>query len=140
MNCSTSGFPVLHYLPNLLKLMFTESVKASNHLIHCYPILLLPSMFTSIRVFSNESTLSIRWPIYWSFSVSPSSENSGLISFRIDWFNLHAVQGILKSLLQHPQFESVNSSAPSLLYGPTLTSTHDYWKNHKFDHMDLCRL
>ena len=98
-----AGFPVLHYLPELLKLMSIESVMPSNPLILCHPLLLLPSIFPSIRVFSNESVLCIRWPKYWSFSfsISPSNEYSGLTSFRIDWFNLFAVQGTLKSLLQH---------------------------------------
>ena len=100
MDCSTPGFPVLHHLWSMLKLMSIESVMPSNHLILCHP-LLLPSIFPSIRVFFNELALSIRWPKYWSFSISPSNEYSGLISFRIDWFDLLAVQGILKSLLQH---------------------------------------
>ena len=86
---------------SLLKLMSIESVMPSNHLILCHPLLLLPSVFPSIRVFPNESVLPIRWPKYWSFSISPSSEYSGLISFRIDQFDLLAVQGTLKSLLQH---------------------------------------
>ena len=88
---------------SLLKLMSVESVMPSNHLILCYPLLLLPSIFPSIRVFSNESALYIRWPKYWSFnfSISPSNEYSGLISFRINWFDLLAAQGTLKSLLQH---------------------------------------
>ena len=88
---------------SLLKLMSIESVIPSNHLILCHPLLLLPSIFLSIRVFSNESVLHIRWPKYWnfSFSISPSKEYSGLISFRIDWFDLLAVQGTLRSLLQH---------------------------------------
>ena len=86
---------------SLLKLMFIESVKSSNHLILCHPLFLLPSIFPSIRVFSNESGLHIRWPKYWSFSISPSNDYSGLISFRMDWFDLLAVQGTLKSLLQH---------------------------------------
>ena len=87
---------------NLLRLVSTESVTPSNHLILCHPVLLLPSVFLSIRVFSNESALSIRWPKYWrfSFSISSSSEYSGLISFRIDWIDLLAIQGTLKSLLQ----------------------------------------
>ena len=95
----------------LLKLMSTESMMPSNHLILCRPLLLLPSVFPSISVFSNESALHIRWPKYWSFSFSISSSNeySGLISFRIDWFDLLAVQGTLKSLLQH------HSSKASLL-------------------------
>ena len=88
---------------SLLKLMSIESMLPSNHLILCHPLLLLPSIFPSIRVFSNESTLSVRWPKYWSFSfsISPSSEHPGLISFRMDWLDLLAVQGTLKSLLQH---------------------------------------
>ena len=95
---------------SLLKLMSIESVMLSNHLILCHPLLLLPSIFPSIRVFSNESTLHIRWPEYWSFSfsISPSNEYSGLISFRIDWFDLLAVQGILKSLLQHQSWKTSN--------------------------------
>jgi len=97
---------------SLLKLMFIESVMPSNHLILCRPLLLLPSIFPSIRVFSNESALPIRWPKYWSFSfsISPSNEYSGLNSFRMDWFDLLAVQGTLKSLLQH------HSSKASILW------------------------
>ena len=87
MDCSTPGFPVLHYLPSSLKLMSIKSVMASNHLILCHPLLPLPSIFPTIRVFSNESALHLRWPKYWNFSISPSSD-SGLISFRIDWFDL----------------------------------------------------
>ena len=103
MDCSTPGFPVHHQLRNLLQLMSTESGMPSNHLILCHPLLLLPSIFPSIRVFSNESIFHIRWPKYWSFgfSISPSNEYSGLISFRMDWLDLLAVQGTLKSLLQH---------------------------------------
>ena len=110
--------------PSLLTLMSIESVMLSNHLL-CHP-LLLPSLFPSIRVFSNESVLCIRWPKYWSFSISPSSEYSALISFKIDWLDLLAVQGTLKSLLQH--HSSKASILLSFLYGPTLTSIHDYWK------------
>ena len=100
----------------------------SNHLILCHLLILPPSVFPIIRVFSNESALCIRWPKYWSFSfsISSSNEHSGLISFRIDWFNLHAVQGTLKHLLQH--YENISSSALSFLYGPTLISVPDYWK------------
>ena len=103
MDCSTPGFPVHHHLPELLKLMSIKSVMPPNHLILYCPPFLLPSVFPSIRVFSNESVLRIRWPKYWSFSfnVSPSNEYSGLISSRIDLFELLAVQGTLKSLLQH---------------------------------------
>ena len=98
MDCSTPGFPVLHQLPEFAQLMIP-----SNHLILCHPLLLLPSIFPGIRVFSGESALHIRWPKYWSFSfsISPSNEYSGLISVRIDWFDLLVVQGTLKSLLQH---------------------------------------
>ena len=119
---------------SLLKLMSTKSVIPSNYLIHCCPLLLLSSIFPSIRVFSNELVLPIRWSTNGSFSfiISPSNEYSGLISFRIDWFDLHAVEGTLKSS-PTPQFKSISSSALSLLYGPTLTSIHDYWKNHSFD-------
>ena len=117
---------------SLPKLMSTESVMPSNHLILC-SLLLLPSIFPSIRVFSNESVLHIRWPKYWrfSFNISLSSEYSGLISFRMDWLDLLVVQGTLKSLLQ--QFKSINSSVLSFLYSPTLTSIYDHWKNHSLD-------
>ena len=103
MDCSTPGLPVHHQLPELLKFMSIESVMPYNHLILCRTLLLLPSIFPSIRGFSNESVLCIRWPKYWSFSfsASPSNEHSGLISFRIDWLDLLAVQQTLKSLLQH---------------------------------------
>ena len=125
---------------NLLKLMSIESVMPSNHLILCHPLLLLPSIFPSIRVFSNESVLCIRWPKYWSFSfsISPSNEYSGLVSFRMDWLDLLAVRGTLESS-PPPQFKSINSSMFSLLYGPTLISIHDYWKNHRFDYTDRCQ-
>ena len=105
----------------------------SNHLILCHPLLLLPSITPSIKVFSSESALRFRWPKYWSFSfsISPSNEFSGLISFRIDWFDLLAAQGILKNLLQH--HNSKASLVLSLLYGLTLTSVFDYGKNHSFD-------
>ena len=118
---------------SLLKLTSIESVMASNHLILCFPLLLPPSIFPSIRVFSKESALHIRWPKCWSFSISPSNEYSGLISFRMDWFDLLAVQGTLQSLLQHHSSKaSILQFLLRLLYGPTLTSVHDYWKNHNF--------
>ena len=101
MDCSMPGFSALLHLQSLLKLMSIESVMHSNHLVLCCPLLLLPSIFPSIRIFSNESALHIRWPKYWSFSISPSNECSGLISFRIDWFDFPAVQWTLNSLLQH---------------------------------------
>ena len=103
MDYSTPGFPVHHQLPELTKFMSIQSVMPSNHLILCRPPPLLPSIFPSIRVFSNESDLLTRWPKYWSFSfsISSSSEYSELISFRMDWLDLFAVQGTLKSILQH---------------------------------------
>ena len=126
---------------SLLKLRPTELVMPSSHLILCHPLLLLPSIFPSIRVFSNEVALPIRWPKYWnfSFSISPSSEYSGFISFRIGWFDLLAVQGTLRSCLQQPQFKSINSLALNLLYRPTLISIYDSWENHSFDYPDLCQ-
>ena len=124
--------PCHHQLLEFLKPMSIESVMPSNHLILCCPLLLPPSIFPSIRVFSNESVHHIRWAKYWSFSISPSNEYSGLISFRMDWLDLLAVQGTLKSL-PTPQFKSINSSALSFLHSPTLTSIRDYWKNHSFD-------
>ena len=121
---------------SLLKLMSIKSVMPSNHLILCHPLLLLPSIFPNIRVFSNESDVRIRWPKYWSFSfnISPSNEHSGLISFSFDWLDLLAVQETLKSLIQH-----YSSKASILWYSaffivhPTLISIRDYWKNHSFD-------
>ena len=112
MNCSTPGFPVLYCLLEFAQthVYWVHDAKPSNHLIFHHPLLLLPSIFPSIRVFSNELALSIRWPKYWSFGISPSNEYSGLISFRIDWFNLLAVQGTLKSLLLH------HSSKASILW------------------------
>ena len=109
-------------------------VMPSNHLILCHPLLLLPSILPGIRVFSNESPLHIRWPKYWNFdfSIRPSNEYSGLISFRMDWLVLLSVQGTLKDLLQH------HSSKASILWCSDffmvqLISIHDYWKNHSFD-------
>jgi len=98
----------------------------------CRPLLLLPSILPSIRVFSNKSAFCIRWPKYWSFSfnISPSNEHPGLISFRMDWLDLLAVQGTLKESSPTPQFKSINSSVLSFLYSPTLTSIHDHWINH----------
>ena len=119
---------------SLLKLMSIELVIPSNHLILCHPLLLLPSIFPSIRVFSNESVLCIRWPKYWSFSfsISPSNEYSGLISFRMDWLDVLAVQGTLNSLLQHHSSKASILWCSAFFISPTLTSIHDYWKNHSF--------
>ena len=110
-----------------------SSLMPSNHLILCRPLFLPPSIFPSIRVFSNEWVLCIRWPKYWSFSfsISPSNEYSGLIFFRMDWLDLLAVQGTQESS-PTPQFKSINSSALSLLYDSSLISIHGYWKNHSF--------
>ena len=120
---------------SLLKLMSIELVMPSNHLILCCLLLLLPSIFPSIRVFSDESVLLIRWPKYWSFSfsISPSNEYSGLISFRMDWLDVLAVQGTLKSLLQHHSSKVSIFSVLSFLYSPTLTSICNHWKNQSVD-------
>jgi len=117
-----------------LKLMSIESVIPSSHLILWHPLLILPPIPLSSRVFSNESTLRIRWPMYWSFSfsISPPNEHPGLISFRMDWLDLLAVQGTQESS-PTPQFKSINSSALSFLHSLTLTPIHDHWKNHSLD-------
>ena len=141
MNCSTPGLPITNSW-SLLKLMSIKLMMPSNHVILSCPLLFLPSIFPSIRVFSNESLLRIRWPNYWSFSfnISPSNDYSGLISFRMDWLDLLAVQGTVKSLLQHHSSKAVVDQffGLSFLYSPTLTSLHDYWKNHSFNKMNLC--
>ena len=126
---------------NLLKLMSIELVMPSNHLILCRFLLLPPSIFPIIRVFFKESVLHIRWPKYWifNFSISPSNEYSGLISFRIDLLDLLAVQGTLKSLLQHHNSKASILQHSAFFILPTLTSIHDYWKNHNFDYTDLCQ-
>ena len=130
MDCSTPGIPIHPNSQSLLKLMSIKSVMPSNHLILCCPLLLLPSIFPSIRVFSNQLALHIRWPKYWSFSfsISPSNEYSGLISFRIDWFDRLAVPGTLKSLLQHQ-----SSKASILWHSPffTVQLSHPYMTTGK---------
>ena len=130
MNHITPGLPVHHNSQSSLRLTSVESVMPSSHLILGRPLLLLHPMPPSIRVFFNESTFHMRWPKYWSFSfsISPSNEHPGLISFRMDWLDFLAVQGTLKSLLQHH-----SSKALSFLHHPTLTSIHDHWKNHSLD-------
>ena len=135
MDCSTPASLSITNSRSLLKLKSIESVMPSNHLILCHPLLLPPSIFPSIRVFSSESVCCIRWPKYWSFSLSISSSNeySGLISFRMDWLDLLTVQGDSQESSPTPQFKSISSSALSFLYGLTLTSIRDYWKNHSFD-------
>ena len=135
MDCSLPGSLSITNSWSLFKLMSIELVMPSNHLILCHPLHLPPSILPSIRVFSNESPLLIRRPKYWSFSfsISPSKELPGLISFRMDWLDLLAVQRTLKASSATPQFKSISSLALSFLYSPTLTSIHDYWKNHTFD-------
>ena len=136
MDCSMAGFPVHHQLPELFKLMSIELVMSSNGLILCHPLLLLPSIFPSIRFFffSSESVLRISWSKYWSFSfrISTSNEYSGLISFSVDWLDLLTVQGTFKSLLQR---HSSNSSIlrRSAFFSVQLSHPYDYWKNHGFD-------
>ena len=130
MDCSTPGLPIYHKLPEFIQThvhRVGDAIQPSHPLSSPSPP---PSMFPSIRAFSSESVLHIRWPKYWSFSfnISPSNEYSGLISFRIDWLDRLAVQGT-----PTPQFKAINSLVLSFLYSPTLTSIHDYWKNHSFD-------
>ena len=129
MDCTMPGFPVHHHLlepPQTHVHCVSDAIQLSR------PLLFPPSIFPSVRIFSNESALRIRWPKYWSFSfsINPFNEYSGLISFRINWLNLLPIQGTLKSLLK---FKSINSSALSFLYSPTLTSIYGYWRNHNFD-------
>ena len=136
MNRSPPGFPVHHQLSrSLFKLMSIKSVMPSNCLILCHPLLLLPPIPLSIRVFPKESNPRMRWPEYWSFSfsISPSNEHSGLTFFRMDWLDLLAVQGTLKSLLQHHSSKASITSVLSFLHSPTLTSIHDHSKNHSLD-------
>ena len=120
---------------SLLKLMSVELVMPSSHLILWHPLLLLPSMFPNIRIFSKGSALCIRWPKYWSFSfnISPSNDYSGLIFFRMDWLDILAVQGTLQSLLQHHSSNALILRLSVFFIGPTLTPIHDYWKNHSLD-------
>ena len=131
MRCSTPGFSVHHQLQEVTQTHAHRVDDSSNHLILCHPLLLQPSIFPSIKVCSNEPVLCIKWAKYWSFSfsISSSSEYSGLISFRMDWLDLLAVQ-----------HHSSKASAFWCLvfYSPTLTSIHDYWKSHSFDWTDLC--
>ena len=125
MDCSTTGFPVFTISWSLFKLISIELVMPSNHLILCLPLLLLPSVFPSFRVFSNESAFHIRWPKYWcfSFSISPSNEYSGLISFRMDWFDFLSVQGTLRSLLQHHSLKKASVLWHSAFFMIQVSST-----------------
>ena len=126
---------------SLLKLMSIELDMPSRHLILSRPLLLLPSIFPRIRVFSNQSVLHIRWPNDWSFtfSISPSNEYSGLTSFRMDWLDLLTVQGTLKNLLQHHSSKASILQCSAFFHRPALTSIHDHWKNHSLDYSGLCR-
>ena len=131
---ATPCAPGLHQLLEFTQTHAIKSVMPSSHLILCRPFLLLPPIPPSIRVFSNESTLRMRWPKYWSFSfsISPSNEHPGLISFRMDWVGSPCSPRDSQESSPTPQFKSINSSALSFLHSPTLTSIHDHWKNHSF--------
>ena len=132
MNRSTPGLPVHHYLPEFMSI---ESVMPSSHLILCHPLFLLPPIPPSIRGFSNESTLCMRWPKYWSFSfsINPSNEHLGLSSFRMDWLDLLAVQVTRKSFLQHHSSKASILLCSAFFTVQLLLSIHDHWKNHSFD-------
>ena len=139
LDCSTSGFPVLHYLPEFAQTNIhwvNDAIQPSHPL---SPPSLLALNLSNIRVFSKWSTLCIRWPKYWSFSfsISPSNEYSGLISFKFDWFDLLTVQGTLKNLLQH-YISKASILRCTAFFMVQLTSIHDYWKYHSFDYMDFC--
>ena len=133
MNPSTTGLPVHHQQPEFTQTHVHRSVMPSSHLILCHPLLLLPLIPPRIRVFSNESALRMRWPKYWSFSfsISPSNEHPGLI-FRMNWFDILAVQGALKSLLQHHSTKAL-ILWHSAFFTVQLTSIHDHWKKHGID-------
>ena len=135
MDCSTPGLPVHHQPPEISQTHVIESVMPSIHLILCHPLLLLPSIFPSIRVFSNESVVHIRWPKYWSFifSISPSNEYSGLISFIFGLVESLSCPRNSQESSPAPKFRSISSLVLNFLYSPTLTSIHDYRKNRSFD-------
>ena len=140
MDCSTSGHPALTISQSLLKFMFIALVMPSRRLIPWHPLLLLPSIFPSIRDFSSESSVCIRWPKYWcfSFSISSSHEYSGLISLKIDWFDLFESPKDFQRSSPAPQFEGINSLV-FCLYGPALTAILDHWEDHSLDYTDLCQ-
>ena len=134
MDGSMSGLHIPHHLPEFAQVhvhYIGDAVQPSHPL--------TPSIFPSIRDFSNKSSVLIRWPQYWRFSISPSSEYSGLISFKIDWFDFLAVQGTCRSLLQHHQLEGINSLSFCLLYSPAVTAICDHWEDHSLDYMDICQ-
>ena len=130
-----ADFPVPYHLLEFAQFMPIELVMPSNHLILCQPLFLLPSIFPSIRVFSSDSAIHIRCPKYWrfSFSISPSEEYMGLISFKLDWFCTPWCPRDSQESFPAPQFKSISSSLLGFLYGPTLASIHVYWKNHSLD-------
>ena len=137
IDCRAPNFPVLHYLPEFAQIhvhWVNDAIQPS----HPPTFLLLSSIFPSIRVFSNESSHEMAKVLELQLQHQPFQWIFRLLSFRIDWFDLPAVQGTFKSVLQHHNSKSINSLMLSLLYGPTLTSVHDYWKNHSSDYMDLC--
>ena len=152
MDCSTPGFPVHRQLPELAQTLIHQVSMPSNHFILCHPCLLLPSIFPSIRVFSKQSVLRIRWPKYWSFSfsISPTNEHPGLISFRRDWLDLLAVQGTLKSLLQHHSskasilrhlaFFIVQLSHPYMTTGKTIALTRQTFVGKVMSLLFICYL
>jgi len=139
INCSTPGFPVLYYITEFPQTHVIELMMPFNHVIFCHLLLFLISIYPRIMDFFSESAVCIRWSKYWSFSfsISPSNEYSELISFRMDWLDVLALQGTLKEFSPTPQFKSINSSVLSLLYGLILIFIHDYWKNHSFDYTDF---
>ena len=142
INCSTTGFVSITNSQSLLRLMCIRLVMPSNHLILCHPLIFLPSIIPSIKVFSNKSVLCIKWPKYWSFSfsMSPSNEYSGLISFRMDCLDLLAVLGTLKSLfLHHNSKASILQHSALFMIQLSLTPIHDHWINYSLDYMDLCQ-
>ena len=138
MDYRKASFPVHHQLLELTQIHVHRVSDAIQSSYPLCPLLLLPSVFPRIRVFSNESVLHIRWTKYLSFSISPSNEYSGLVSFRIDWFDLLAVQGTLKSLLQH-HCSKVSILWCSAFFIVLFSSIHDYWKNHSFGYPDFCQ-
>ena len=137
MDCTTPGLSVSHYFPKFAQFMSIASVVPSSHLILWYP-LLLPSIFPSIRDFSNELAVFIRWPKYWSFSIIPSNKCSGLIPLKIDWFDLLAAQGTLRSLLQHHSLKVSILQCPAFFI-IQLSQVRNHWKDHSLDYTDLCR-
>ena len=140
MDCSASGLHIPHHLLKFAQVHVHCIGMPSSHLIFWHPLLLFPSLFPTIRVFSTELAVHIRWPKYWSFSfsISPSSEYSGLISLNIDWFLSPCCWKDSQKSSPAPRFKEINSLALCLLYGPALTNTRDQWEDHSLDYMDPC--